>query len=72
MKNLDKHDLSILKLKQVINTVKLSRSSIYLKVANSSFPKPIKLSERSSGWLEHEIQDWLRERVASSRGGQHE
>jgi len=28
------------------------------------FPKQIKLSERSAGWLESEVNDWLTDRIA--------
>ena len=33
----------------------LSRSTIYLKVSEGSFPRPISLSARSVGWVESEI-----------------
>ena len=47
----------------------LSRSSIYEKMDKGTFPKAIKLSERSVGWLEHEVQGWLKNRVAATRQG---
>lgn len=47
----------------------LSRSSIYAKMEDGSFPAAIKLSERSVGWLEHEIQAWLENRVSLTRNG---
>ena len=47
----------------------LSRSSIYAKMADGTFPKAIKLSERSVGWLESEIQAWLHDRISATRGG---
>ena len=47
----------------------LSRSSIYAKMEDGTFPKAIKLSERSVGWLEHEVQAWLESRVTATRQG---
>jgi len=57
----------ILKLPEVINTTKQSSSSIYRGAANGTFPKPIKLSERSSGWIASEVEQWLDDRIAASR-----
>ena len=45
----------------------LSRSTIYLRVAEGTFPKPVSLGGRAVGWLEAEIQDWLQRRIAASR-----
>lgn len=45
----------------------LSRSSIYLRIANGSFPKPISLGGRAVGWLESEIRSWLDEQISKSR-----
>lgn len=62
----------ILKLLEVKNTVGLSGSSIYRLVHLGTFPPPIKLSERSSGWLQSEINQWLKDRIAESRKGEDE
>jgi prophage regulatory protein len=40
---------------------------IYRLQAEKRFPQRIKLSERAVGWLEREVQEWLAQRVASSR-----
>ena len=45
----------------------LSRSTIYLRVAEGTFPKPVSLGGRAVGWLEAEIQDWLQHRIEASR-----
>jgi len=44
----------------------LSRSSIYAKMANGTFPKPVKLGENSVGWKESDIQGWI---AALPQGG---
>jgi len=48
----------------------LSCSTIYAGVAAGTFPKPIQLGAQSVGWLASEIDAWLRERVAASRGAE--
>ena len=55
----------ILKLKEVSEIVALSRSSIYELVQKGDFPRPIKMSLRSSGWLRSEIETWIASRASS-------
>jgi prophage regulatory protein len=59
--------ISILRLPAVKTRVGLSRSAIYLAVSRAEFPRPARLGVRAVGWLESEIEDWLRERVKQSR-----
>ena len=54
----------ILKLPQVEEVTGLRRDSIYRLAREGKFPRPIKLSEKSSGWIEHEVQAFLDERIA--------
>jgi prophage regulatory protein len=42
----------------------LSRSSIYDRIAAGEFPKPVPLGGRSVGWLEAEITEWQKARIA--------
>lgn len=58
---------TILRLPAVKTSTGLSRSTIYLRVAEGTFPKPVSLGGRAVGWLEAEIQDWLRQRIEASR-----
>ena len=58
---------TILRLPAVKATTGLSRSTIYLRVAEGTFPKPVSLGDRAVGWLEAEIQDWLQRRIEASR-----
>ena len=62
-------NLKILKRPDVQAMTGLGRSSIYAMMDTGNFPKQIKLAERSVGWLENEVQDWLNERISASRGG---
>ena len=51
--------LTILRRNQVEDRTGLSRSTIYLRIHEGTFPRPISLGARAVGWLEHEIEAWL-------------
>lgn len=55
--------MKILRLNDVKEMTKMSRSTIYALCANNRFPKQINLTERSIGWIEDEIQEWLQVRA---------
>jgi len=57
----------IRKLLEVKSTTGLSGSSIYRMASAGTFPKPIKLGARSSGWIGSEVDQWLDDRIATSR-----
>jgi len=54
---------SILRLKDLLQRIRLSRSTIYVKIAAGEFPPPIALGLRAVGWLESDIQKWIESRV---------
>jgi prophage regulatory protein len=55
---------TILRRKQVEARVGLRRSTLYSRVAEGSFPPPVRLGKRAVGWVESEISEWLERRVA--------
>lgn len=55
----DHRPKNIIRLPQVCKKTGLSKSSIHRLIARGQFPKQLKLSTRSSGWVEIEIDDWL-------------
>lgn len=58
----------ILRFKQVASLVGLGKSSIYRKVHEGTFPKPIKLgSARASGWVSTEVYEWIDDQIRRSR-----
>ena len=57
----------ILRLPSVVSVTGFSRSAIYNFVKAGSFPKPINISARSTGWVESEVQEWIRNRIQASR-----
>ena len=62
-------DNQIIKLPDVINLSSLSSASIYRLIKKGEFPKQIKLSERSSGWLLSEVEQWLDDKISTRDGG---
>ena len=58
----------IVRLPDVQARTGLSRSTIYVRVAAGSFPKPVHLGARAVGWIESEVDAWIRQQIAASRG----
>ena len=57
----------VLRLPRVQTRTGLARSTIYVRVAAGSFPQPIRLGARAVGWIESEVDAWIREQIAASR-----
>jgi prophage regulatory protein len=62
--------ISILRRKQVEERTGLSRSTIYLRIHEGTFPRPINLGARAVGWVENEIEAWLASCVEKRDSGQ--
>ncbi|MBL1320426.1 MAG: AlpA family transcriptional regulator [Methylophaga sp.] len=60
----------ILKLPEVTKVTGLARSTIYKLISEDRFPKQIKLTSFSSGWIKSEVDYWIDERIAFSRNGE--
>jgi prophage regulatory protein len=61
---------TVLRLPAVTRKTGLSRSAIYNRVADGSFPRSLSLGGRSRGWLESEIDAWIRACAQSREGEQ--
>jgi prophage regulatory protein len=55
---------NILRRDAVERATGLKRSTIYDKIAAGAFPKPIPLGGHAVGWLESDIADWQKARIA--------
>lgn len=53
----------VIRLPEVLKRVGLRRPTLYKRIKLGTFPKPIKLGERASGWLNSEITEWLQKRI---------
>ena len=56
-----------LRLPEVKNLTGLSKSSIYARIAEGSFPRQISLGSRMVVWLETDIQNWIAEQVSAAQ-----
>ena len=50
------------RLPVVLARTGLSRSTIYKKVADGEFPRPVKLGERAVAWHAAAVTEWIRAR----------
>jgi len=55
--------MKIIRLKEVLDCTGLSRTSVYMFMAEGRFPQSVPLGARSVGWLESEVQEWIAKRV---------
>lgn len=61
---------AILRLPEVKARTGLSRSTIYLRINQENFPRPVSLGGRAVGWIESEIEAWLETQIQNSRSDQ--
>ena len=47
--------------------VPYSKSQLYRKIKEGSFPAPARLGEKRVAWPENEIDDWINARIAAPR-----
>lgn len=58
---------SMLRLTELCELLSISRSTIYNRVAEGSFPEPVRIGERMVRWPIEAIQAWQQSRVSASR-----
>ena len=59
----------LLKAKDVSELTSISRSHLHRLAREGKFPKPIKIGENRSAWLESEVQEWISECVRNHKQG---
>lgn len=57
-------DRKLLRMPEVEAATGFQRSTIYLFIRTSQFPKPIKLG-RASAWLAAEVDAWIEQQAAA-------
>ena len=58
----------LLRLPQVKTITGLSKSTVYARIAEGTFPKQIPIGPRLVVWVESDIQNWISEQVSAARG----
>jgi len=57
----------ILRLPIVLDRTGLSRSTVYQRVTEGRFPRPVSLGARAVGWIEAEVEEWIAGQIEASR-----
>ncbi|MEY8241639.1 MAG: AlpA family phage regulatory protein [Cycloclasticus sp.] len=47
------------RLNRVLKKIPLSKATIYRLISRGEFPKPVKLTSRTSAWDSGDVLDWL-------------
>lgn len=58
----------LLAMKAVVERTTLSKPQIYKLVKEGKFPRPISISEARRAFIAQEVEEWIDQRIASSRG----
>lgn len=57
----------VIKIKEVCELTSLSKTTIYRRINDGSFPKPISLGPQRIAFLEKDVENWILAHIA---GGQ--
>ena len=57
----------ILRLPNVLDRTGLSRSTVYQRVTEGRFPRPVSVGTRAGGWSETEVEEWIARQIEASR-----
>lgn len=55
----------LLRRRQVQDLTGLSRSTLYMMIADHRFPPPVKLSKRAVAWHATEVEAWIASRPSA-------
>ena len=56
-------NLRLIRLSDVRKMTGLSRSGIYKYISEDRFPQSVNLGTRAIGFVEHEVQYWIEQRI---------
>jgi|GEM_PF-1002332 len=65
-------EVIFLRLPQVKAATGLSKTSIYEKIKENTFPSPVPIGKRTVGWVEFEIKQWAIDQVMAARSERQE
>lgn len=55
--------MRLIRLKDVMHSTGLGRSTIYKYIEEGIFPKSVSLGDRAVGWVESEVMGWVMARI---------
>ncbi len=56
--------MRFISMKEVMHKTSLARSTIYKYLAEGGFPKSASLGANKVAWLESDIEEWMKEKLA--------
>ncbi|WP_140919730.1 helix-turn-helix transcriptional regulator [Limnobaculum xujianqingii] len=59
---------SLIRLHEVQRRTGYSKAWIYRLISQKRFPQSVKIGTRSIAFIESEINEWINQRIAESRG----
>ncbi|WP_370557378.1 AlpA family transcriptional regulator [Edwardsiella tarda] len=60
--------MSLIRLSEVQRRTGYSKAWIYRLLKENRFPQSVKIGARSIAFVESEVDDWINQRIAESRG----
>jgi predicted DNA-binding transcriptional regulator AlpA len=58
--------MRFIRSREVVTMIGVSRTTLWRMVRAGAFPAPIRITERSRGYLLDTVEDWMRERTESN------
>lgn len=59
--------VNVIKLPEVLQITKVSKSKWYGEIKKGNAPKPIKLGDRAVAWVMDDVTGWLEQRIKQSK-----
>lgn len=59
----DRNGKRLIRRAEVCDRTGLPVSTLYRYMANGTFPKPVKIGEKSVAWVEDDVDGWIVERI---------
>jgi prophage regulatory protein len=60
----EKEAICLLRRKAVLDMTGLSRSGLYARIKEHTFPAPVKIGSKSVAWINTEVTHWISARIA--------
>lgn len=59
---------SLIRMTETMRRTGYGKAWIYRLISQGRFPKPVKIGCRAIAFIESEIDEWINQRIAESRG----
>ena len=65
------NDDRLLSIKEVLEMVGVSKSTLYKMIAEDRFPRPVRIRLRGARWWQSEITEWVNSRPRATEENWH-